>query len=94
MAAVVIPLSIQFLPAQTKTHTISLQAKKYGYSPARIIVNQGDTILFKPSSQDATHGFLLDGYPVEFIMRKGATFLKYTWEDDDGHLKSDWAYNS
>ncbi len=86
----VIPLSIQLLPAKTKTHTISLEAKKYGYSPSRIIVNQGDTILFKPSSLDTTHGFLLDGYPLEFIMRKGATFLKYTWQDDNGRLQSDW----
>ena len=90
VAALVIPLSIQFLPAKTKTHTIPLEAKKYGYSPSRIIVNQGDTILFKPASLDATHGFLLDGHPLEFIMRKGATFLKYTWEDDDGSLQSDW----
>jgi len=90
VAAVAIPLAFQLLPAQTKTHTISLESKKYGYSPSRIIVNQGDTILFKPSSLDATHGFLLDGYPLEFVMRKGATFLKYTWEDDDGNLQSDW----
>jgi polyferredoxin/plastocyanin len=90
VVAVVIPLAVQFLPAKTNTHTISLEAKKYGYSPSRIVVNQGDTILFKPSSLDATHGFLLDGYPLEFIMRKGATFLKYTWEDDDGSLQSDW----
>ena len=69
VVALVIPLTIQFLPAKTKTHTISLEAKKYGYSPSRIIVNQGDTILFKPSSLDATHGFLLDGHPLEFIMR-------------------------
>jgi plastocyanin len=90
VVAVVIPLAIQLLPARTTTHTISLEAKKYGYSPSRIIVNQGDTIHFKPNSLDATHGFLLDGYPLEFIMRKGATFLKYTWEDDDGNLQSDW----
>ena len=82
-----IPLAVRLLPAETKTHTISLQAKKYGYTPSRIIVNQGDTILLKPASLDATHGFLLDGYPVEFIMRKGATFLKYSWQDEDGHLK-------
>jgi polyferredoxin/plastocyanin len=88
--AVIIPLSINFFPAKTKTHTIPLEAKKYGYSPSRIIVNKGDTILFKPNSLDATHGFLLDGYPLEFIMRKGATFLKYSWEDDDGSLQSDW----
>ena len=88
--AVAIPLSIQFFPAQAKTRIISLEAKKYGYSPSRIIVNQGDTVILKPTSLDATHGFLLDGYPLEFIMRKGATFLKYTWEDDDGGLQSDW----
>ena len=90
IAAVVIPLSIQRIPAEGRTHVISLKAKKYGYSPSRIIVNKGDTIVFKPESLDATHGFLLDGYPLEFIMRKGATFLKYTWEDEDGKLKADW----
>jgi polyferredoxin/plastocyanin len=89
-AAAVIPLAIQLLPADPQTHTISLEAKKYGYSPSRVIVNQGDTILFKPSSLDATHGFHLDGHPLEFVMRKGAAFLKYTWEDDDGNLQSDW----
>lgn len=30
--------------------------------------------MLKPASLDATHGFLLDGYPVEFIMRKGFIF--------------------
>jgi polyferredoxin/heme/copper-type cytochrome/quinol oxidase subunit 2 len=88
--AVAVPLSLRLFPAETRTHTISLEAKKYGYSPSRIIVNKGDTIVLKPTSLDVTHGFLLDGYPVEFIMRKGATFLKYTWEDEDGKLQSDW----
>ena len=88
--AVAIPLSIQFLPTKAESHTITLEAKKYGYSPSRLVVNEGDTIIIKPTSLDATHGFLLDGYPLEFIMRKGATFLKYTWEDDDGGLQSDW----
>ena len=87
---VAIPLSIQFLPTKAESHTITLEAKKYGYSPSRLVVNEGDTIIIKPTSLDATHGFLLDGYPLEFIMRKGATFLKYTWEDDDGGLQSDW----
>ena len=90
VVAVVIPLSVQLFPATTRTHTLSLESKKYGYSPSRIIVNKGDKIVLKPTSLDATHGFLLDGYPVEFIMRKGATFLKYTWEDDDGKLQADW----
>ena len=88
--AVIIPLSFQFFPTKTKTHHISLEAKKYGYSPSRIIVNKGDTVIFRPASLDATHGFLLDGYPLEFIMRKGAVFLKYSWQDDGGNQKNDW----
>ena len=90
VVAVIIPLSFHFLPAETQHHTISLEAKKYGYAPSRIIVSKGDTIVLKPATLDATHGFLLDGYPLEFIIRKGGTFLKYSWEDDDGKLQSDW----
>ena len=90
VVAVIIPLSFHFLPAETQNHTISLEAKKYGYAPSRIIVNKGDTIVLKPASLDATHGFLLDGYPLEFIIRKGGTYLKYGWEDDDGKLQTDW----
>jgi plastocyanin len=90
IAAVAVALSIQLFPAATRTHTLALEAKKYGYSPARIIVNKGDTIVLKPASLDVTHGFLLDGYPIEFVMRRGATFLKYTWKDEDGKTQSDW----
>jgi heme/copper-type cytochrome/quinol oxidase subunit 2 len=88
--AVIIPLLFQLLPAETRTHNIALGAKKYGYSPSRIIVNKGDSIVLKPKSRDVTHGFLLDGYPIEFIMRKGANFLKYTWQDEDGKSQADW----
>ena len=45
--AVAVPLSLRLFPAETRTHTISLEAKKYGYSPSRIIVNKGDTIVLK-----------------------------------------------
>jgi polyferredoxin/heme/copper-type cytochrome/quinol oxidase subunit 2 len=90
VVAVVVPLSFQLFPSEPRTHILSLEAKKYGYSPSRIIVNKGDKIILKPTSLDATHGFLLDGHPVEFIMRKGATFLKYTWQDEDGKLQADW----
>jgi len=90
VVAVVVPLSLPLFPAENRTHTLAIEAKKYGYSPSRIIVNKGDKIVLKPTSLDATHGFLLDGHPVEFIMRKGATFLKYTWEDENGKLQADW----
>jgi len=89
--ALLIPAAIHFLPFKGRTHTISLTARKYGYSPPRIIVNKGDTVLLKPTSKDVTHGFLLDGYPVEFIIKQqGINFLKYTWEDEEGKRQTDW----
>ena len=60
--AVLLPFLIRLLPFETRTHTISLEAKKYGYSPSRIVVNKGDKVVLKPTSLDVTHGFLLDGY--------------------------------
>ena len=89
--ALTIPLLIRFMPLETRTHHISFKAEKYGYSPSRIVVNRGDKIVLKPTSMDVTHGFLLDGYPVEFIIKQqGINYLKYTWEDDDGNLNADW----
>ncbi len=85
------PFLIRLFPFETRTHTISLEAKKYGYSPARIVVNKGDTVVLKPTSLDVTHGFLLDGYPVEAILKQqGLTFLKYNWQDENGNLQTDW----
>ncbi|MEE8540617.1 MAG: hypothetical protein V3S66_03060 [Desulfobacterales bacterium] len=89
--ALAIPLFIRLVPLPTRTHTIALEAKKYGYSPSRIVVNKGDRVIFKPTSLDVTHGFYLDGYPLEFIIKpQGVTYLKYTWEDDEGKLNTDW----
>jgi hypothetical protein len=89
--AVATPLLIRLIPVKPQTHTIVLQAKRYGYSPSRIVVNRGDKIVLKPTSLDVTHGFLLDGYPVEFIIKqKGINFLKYTWQDDQGKPHTDW----
>jgi heme/copper-type cytochrome/quinol oxidase subunit 2 len=81
--AVGIPLLVRLAPMDPRTRTIVLEAKRYGYSPSRIVVNRGDKVVLKPTSLDVTHGFLLDGYPVEFIIKqKGINFLKYTWNDD------------
>ncbi len=89
--ALAIPLLIRFMPLETRTHHISFKAEKYGYSPSKIVVNRGDKIVLKPTSMDVTHGFLLDGYPVEFITKQqGINYLKYTWEDDEGKSNTDW----
>ncbi len=91
LVAVGLPLVLRLIPVANQTRYITLEAKKYGYSPSRILVNKGDTIVLKTTSLDVTHGFLLDGYPLEAILKqKGITFLKYDWEDDTGNLQSDW----
>ena len=89
--ALAIPLLIRLIPHEPKVHTISLEAKKYGYSPGRIVVNKGDTVILKPTSLDVTHGFLLDGYSIDAILKQqGLTFLKYQWKDDDNNIQTDW----
>ena len=76
---------------EPQTRVVELTAQKYGYTPGRIFVNKGDTIIIKPTSKDVTHGFYLDGYPVEFIIKQeGIAFQKYEWEDDDGVIHADW----
>jgi hypothetical protein len=78
--AVAVPLSIHLFPHETRTHNIQLKAKKFGYSPPRIVVNKGDTLVLKPT-----------GYPIEFLIKQqGIAYLKYTWEDDDGKVNTDW----
>lgn len=85
------PLLIRLVPLETQTRVFAIKAQKYGYSPSRIVVNKGDTVVLKPTSLDVTHGFLLDGYPVEFIIKQqGIAYLKYDWEDDEGKLHTDW----
>ncbi|MDP2647254.1 MAG: hypothetical protein Q8P24_20160 [Desulfobacterales bacterium] len=88
--ALAVPLTIHRLPAAQRTHHIKLEAHKYGYFPSRLVVHQGDTIVFTPVSKDVTHGFYLDGHPTEFIMKKGATFEKIIWQDEKGDFHSDW----
>ncbi|MEK6728096.1 MAG: cupredoxin domain-containing protein [Candidatus Omnitrophota bacterium] len=48
---------------------ISIVSYKYGYEPAVIRVNQGDTITLKLKSKDVTHGFYLEGYDFDAKVR-------------------------
>lgn len=90
-AALTGPLMLRHLPTEPRTHSVKLVAQKYGYLPQRLVVNKGDTIVFKPTSKDVTHGFYLDGYDLEFqIKQQGIALLKYSWEEDDGTIQTDW----
>ena len=88
--AVILPLSLAFLPTTPQTHHIAVQARKFGYTPSRIVVNKGDAIVFSMSSADVPHGFLLDGYPLELINKQGVTFRKYKWKGYDGKTLTNW----
>jgi len=89
--ALAIPFFLRMAPISQRTHTIDFEAARYGYTPVRIIVNKGDTVVIKPTSMDVTHGFDLDGYPVELIIKQqGIAYQKYTWENDQGGVETDW----
>ena len=88
--AVIIPVAIALLPLEPRTRHISINARKYGYTPSRIVVNKGDTIFLSLSSLDVTHGFLLDGYPIDLMTRKGVMFQRNTWQQNGDNHKNDW----
>jgi polyferredoxin len=88
--AVIIPLAIGLMPVEVSNKHITINARKYGYSPSRLVVNKGDTVFLKLSTLDVTHGLRLDGYPIELIARKGVTFQKHGHRVGTDKLKTDW----
>jgi len=89
--ALLIPLGISQLPKTTTTRHISIDAHRFAYTPSRITVNKGDTVILQFSTSDVTHGLQLDGYPIELIARKGTTFRKHDWMEDKDHLHRNWS---
>ncbi len=45
--------------------TITIEAQKYGYTPAVVKVNKGDRIILRLKAKDVTHGFFLEGYDLD-----------------------------
>jgi heme/copper-type cytochrome/quinol oxidase subunit 2 len=62
-------------PASTSpvTHQLTMDARQFEFSPGRIEVSQGDTVVIRLSAQDVTHGFYLDGYGLEQRVVPGIT---------------------
>lgn len=44
--------------------TVEVEAHNFGFTPARIRVNRGDTVTLVLRSADVTHGLYVDGYGV------------------------------
>ena len=89
--ALLIPLGISQLPRTTTTRHIAIDAHRFAYTPSRVVVNKGDTVILQFSTSDVTHGLQLDGYPIELIARKGTTFRKLDWIEDKDHLHRNWS---
>jgi polyferredoxin len=88
--AIIIPLGIAMLPQVAVRRHISIDAHRFGYTPSRIKVNKGDTLVLRFSSSDVSHGLHLDGYPVELIARKGVMFQRDVRQKIKTHMNADW----
>jgi polyferredoxin len=88
--AVLLPLGIAMLPKTTARRHISIDAKRFGYTPSRVKVNKGDMVILRFSSADVSHGLHLDGYPIDLIARKGVMFQRNIWQSNKDHHEMDW----
>lgn len=51
--------------SQGETREFVVEASKFSYSPYRLTVHQGDTVVLRLQPQDVSHGLYLDGYSLE-----------------------------
>ena len=50
---------------------VYIDLSQFKFEPGRIVVNRGETVVFKLRSLDVTHGFYIDGYGVDTVVRPG-----------------------
>jgi cytochrome c oxidase subunit II len=61
------------LPAQTGVNEIKVTAKKYAFDPAVIKVHQGDHVRLLITALDHDHGFKLEAFQIDQLVKKGET---------------------
>lgn len=84
-AAMIAPLPIQAAPPQART--IDVNARAFGYEPASLSVQRGDTITLKLESGDALHGLYVDGYEIELNADPGHSSSITFVADKEGKFK-------
>jgi len=58
-------------PAEQPVKAFSLIAKRSTFSPANIVVNQGDLVRLTVKSIDVTHGFFLPAFDIDLRLPVG-----------------------
>lgn len=58
-------LPAAFASSQGETREFVIEARTFEYSPSRIEVNLGDTVILRLRPKDVTHGLYLDGYGLK-----------------------------
>ena len=58
-------------PASPQTHHLTLDMAQYAFSPGRLQVNEGDTVVIALQAADVVHGFYLDGYGIQQRVEPG-----------------------
>ena len=67
------------LLAQSESNEINVTAKKFEFSPGAIHVKKGDHVKLVITAADHDHGFKLDAFQVDQLLKKGeATTVEFT----------------
>ena len=66
-------------PAQSESSDVKVTAKKYEFEPSAIHVKKGDHVKLVITAVDHDHGFKLDAFQVDQLLKKGqATTVEFT----------------
>ncbi|MFV2044541.1 MAG: hypothetical protein ACC700_15070, partial [Anaerolineales bacterium] len=58
-------LPVALASGEGETREFILEASRFSYSPNRLRVNLGDTVVLRVRPQDVSHGLYLDGYNLK-----------------------------
>jgi len=65
--------------AQTTPNEIKVSAKKYEFDPSAIKVKQGDHVRLVVTALDHDHGFKLEAFNIDQLLKKGeAVTIEFT----------------
>ncbi|HXA04816.1 MAG TPA: cupredoxin domain-containing protein [Bryobacteraceae bacterium] len=65
--------------AQSESNEIKVTAKKFEFSPSAVHVKKGDRVKLVITAADHDHGFKLEAFQVDQLLKKGeATTVEFT----------------